>query len=79
MDENFLKVEGNQFIKSKNTGALLTVNKNILIQNEARKKLGQKLNSNNDEINNMKNKIDEISVEINEIKNFLKLLIEKKE
>jgi len=64
MKDNYLKVEGDLYVKDKRTSALLTVNKNVLLQNEARKKLGQKLNSKDDEINNLKSKVEEITNDI---------------
>jgi ACT domain-containing protein len=79
MKNNFLKVEGDQFVKDKRTSALLTVNKNVLLQNEARKKLGQKLNSKDDEINNLKSKVEEITNDIGEIKTMLMLLLKKED
>ena len=79
MENNFLKVEGDQFVKDKKTSALLTVNKNILLQNEARKKLGQKLNGKDEEINKLKEKVNEITYDIGEIKNMLSMLLQKKD
>ena len=79
MSERFLKVEGGNFIKDNKTSALITINKNILIQNEARKKIGSKIKGNDSEINNLKQKVNEITDDISEIKNMLKILIEKKE
>ena len=79
MEDNFLKVEGDQFVKDKKTNALLTVNRNILLQNEARKKLGQKLNGKDEEINKLKEKVNEITDDIGEIKFMLSLLLQKKD
>ena len=79
MKEEFLKVEGGNFVKSNKTKALLAVNKNILIQNEARKKLSGKLTSNDEEINKLKDKMDQMTEDIDEIKSMLKLLIKNKE
>jgi ACT domain-containing protein len=79
MENNYLKVEGDLYVKDKRTNALLTVNKNVLLQNEARKKLGQKLNSKDDEINNLKSKVEEITNDIGEIKTMLKLLLKKED
>lgn len=70
-----LKVEGGQFVKDTKNNALLTVNPVAIQENEARKKLAQKLNSKNDEINTLKNKVDELSNDINDIKTMLKQLI----
>lgn len=79
MKDNYLKVEGDLFVKDKRTNALLTVNRNVLLQNEARKKLGQKLNSKDDEINSLKNKVEEITNDIGEIKTMLSLLLKKED
>jgi septal ring factor EnvC (AmiA/AmiB activator) len=76
---SFLKVEGDQFVKDKKNSALLTVNKNVLLQNEARKKLAEKINGKNDEINILKDKVVEITNDIDEIKNMLKMLLQKKD
>lgn len=79
MKDDLVKVEGGQFVKNRKNGALLTINKNVLIQNEARKKLGQKINGNDAEINNLKTKIEEMSNDMDEIKSLLKTLIHKKD
>lgn len=79
MEKNLLKVEGGQFVKNKTNGALLAVNRNILEQNEARKKLSKKISGNDDEINNLKSKIQEMSNDMNEIKSLLHTLIQKKD
>jgi hypothetical protein len=79
MKDDLVKVEGGQFVKNRKNGALLTVNKNVLLQNEARKKLGQKINGNDAEINNLKTKIEEMSNDMDEIKSLLKTLIHKKD
>jgi hypothetical protein len=67
-----IKVEGNQFMKNTENTALLTVNKAALAENEARKMLASKLNGNNDEINKIKNKVEDLSSDISEIKSMLK-------
>lgn len=79
MKKNFVKVEGDLFVKDKLNGAILAVNKNILLQNEARKKMGKKLNNNDAEINNLKCKIEELSNDMNDIKSLLKTLIQEKD
>lgn len=79
MKKNFVKVEGDLFVKDKLNGAILAVNKNILLQNEARKKMGKKLNNNDVEINNLKCKIEELSNDMNDIKSLLKTLIQEKD
>jgi hypothetical protein len=79
MKNNLVKVEGGQFVKNKTNGAVLAVNRSILEQNEARKKLGKKLSGNDNEINNLKTKIEEMSNDMNEIKSLLHTLIQKKD
>lgn len=79
MENKLVKVEGGQFVKNKTNGAVLAVNRNILEQNEARKKLGKKISGNDDEINNLKSKIEEMSNDMTEIKSLLKTLIHKKD
>ncbi len=79
MDKNIVKVEGDLFVKNKTNGALLAVNRNILTQNEARKKLGKKISGNDAEINTLKSKIEEMSTDMNEIKSLLQTLIQKKD
>jgi len=78
-ERKLLKVEGGQFVKDSKNGAILAVNRNILEQNEARKKLGKKLSGNDDEINNLKTKIEEMFNDMNEIKSLLQTLIHKKD
>lgn len=70
-----VKVEGNEFVKNTNNNALLTVNPVAIQQNEARKKLAEKINGKNDEINRLKDKVDSLSDDISEIKKMLKQLI----
>jgi hypothetical protein len=79
MENRYLKVEGDQYVKDKRTNALLTVNRNVLIQNEARKKLGSKLNDNNHEINSLKTQVNLITNDIAEIKFLLRKMIENKD
>lgn len=78
MNDRYLRVEGDQFVKDKTTSALLTVNRNVLLQNESRKKLGGKLKDNGEEINNLKTKINNLNDDITEIKSMLKILIDQK-
>lgn len=72
-----VKVEGDQFVKDTKNRALLTVNKNVLKENEARKKLSNKLTGQNDEINTLKNKVDCLTKDISEIKMLLTQLVNK--
>lgn len=73
-----VKVEGGQFVKNTENRALLTVNPNVLRENEARKKLASKLNSKNDEINTLKDKVDSLTDDISEIKKMLCQLMNHK-
>ena len=73
-----VKVEGGQFVKNTDNKALLTVNPNVLRENEARKKLAAKLNYKNDEINTLKDKVDSLTDDISEIKKMLCQLMEHK-
>ena len=79
MSEQYLKIEGDQFVKDVRTKAVLAVNRSILMQNEARKKLGEKINGKDVEINNLKRKVDEITGDISDIKEMLKTLLQNKD
>lgn len=72
-----VKVEGGQFVKDTNNRALLTVNKSVLQENEARKKLSGKITGQNDEINTLKNRVDSLNQDISEIKMLLTQLVNK--
>lgn len=72
-----VKVEGGQFVKDTNNRALLTVNKAVLQENEARKKLSGKITGQNDEINTLKNKVDSLNQDLSEIKMLLTQLVNK--
>ncbi len=72
-----VKVEGGQFVKDTTNRALLTVNKAVLQENEARKKLSGKINCQNDEINTLKFKVEGISKDLSEIKMLLTQLVSK--
>jgi len=74
---NFLKVEGTNFVKDTRTGALLMTGRSSLVENEARKKLAQRLNGKNEEINNLKSQVDSLSTDIQEIKSLLTLLLKQ--
>lgn len=73
-----LKVEGGQFVKDTSNKALLTVNPSVLQENEARKKLASRINSKNDEINNLKNEVKNLSSDLLEIKQMLSQLMNEK-
>jgi archaellum component FlaC len=71
----FVKVEGNEFVKNTENNALLTVNASALQQNAARKKLAEKLNGRETEINSIKEQVENLTSDISEIKNMLKQLL----
>ena len=73
-----VKVEGGQFVKNTDNRALLTVNPNVLQENEARKKLASKLNSKNGEINTLKGKVESLTEDMAEIKKMLCQLMNHK-
>lgn len=73
----YLKVEGTNFVKDTKTGALLMTGRSALSENEARKKLVQRLNGKNDEINNLKSQVDSLSTDMQEIKSLLTLLLKQ--
>jgi hypothetical protein len=72
-----LKVEGGQFVKNTENNALLTVDQSAIKQNEARRMLASKLNK-NEEINNLKSKVDSLTNDISEIKQMLQSLMNHK-
>jgi len=73
----YLKVEGSNFVKDTRTGALLMTGRTALVENEARKKLAQRINGKNDEINNLKSQVDSLSTDIQEMKTLLTLLLKQ--
>ena len=77
MTQQFLKVEGTNLVKDTRTGALLMTGRSALAENEARKKLAQRLNGNNDEINNLKSQVNSLSSDMQEIKSLLTLLLKQ--
>lgn len=72
-----LKVEGTNFVKDTNSGALLMTSKSALLENEARKRMGQKLRGKDEEINNLKMKVDDLSSDMKEIKDILNSLLKQ--
>jgi septal ring factor EnvC (AmiA/AmiB activator) len=74
-----VKVEGGQFVKDTNNKALLTVNRSVLQENEARKKLSGKLNGQNSEINTLRTQVDTLARDMSEIKMLLNQLVNNKE
>lgn len=73
----YLKVEGTNFVKDTKTGALLMTGRSALAENEARKKLVQRLNGKNEEINNLKTQVDSLSSDVKEIKTLLTELLKQ--
>jgi uncharacterized coiled-coil DUF342 family protein len=73
----FLKVEGTNFVKDTRTGALLMTGRSALAENDARKKLAQRINGKNDEINNLKTQVDGLSSDMQEIKSLLTKLLKQ--
>lgn len=74
----FLKVEGTNFVKDSTTNALLMTGRGALAENEARKKLGERLNGKNDEINKLKTQVQEMSEDMKEIKELLNALLKQR-
>ena len=72
-----LKVEGTNFVKDVSTNALLMTGRSALIENEARKKLAQRINGKNDEINNLKSQVEVMSSDMKEIKQLLNALLDQ--
>ena len=72
-----LKVEGTNFVKDSSTNALLMTGRSALVENEARKKLSERLSGKNDEINTLKTKVDGLSSDMQEIKSLLNLLLKQ--
>jgi hypothetical protein len=72
-----VKVEGTHFVKDVKTGALLTTSSSVLMENEARKKLASRLNGKNEDINNLKLQVSEMSNDMREIKTLLAALLQQ--
>jgi len=72
-----LKVEGTQYSKDTKTGALLTTSRSVIAENEARKKISKAMTDKNNEINNLKKQVEELSTDIKDIKTLLTQLIQK--
>lgn len=73
----FVKVEGTNFVKDTTTNALLMTGRSALAENDARKKLVQRLNGKNDEINKLKSQVEEMSSDMKEIKTLLTALLQQ--
>lgn len=74
-----VKVEGTNYVKDTETGAILSVSKSVLADNDKRKKLSKQITDRNNEINILKNKVNEISSDMNEIKSILKQILQSKQ
>ena len=62
-------------MKDTNTNALVMTGRTALAENEARKKLAERINGKNDEINKLKLQVNEISDDMKEIKTLLNALL----
>jgi hypothetical protein len=72
-----VKVEGTSFVKDTTTNALLMTGRSALAENEARKKLSQRLSGKNDEINKLKTQVEDMSTDMKEIKTLLNALLQQ--
>ena len=72
-----IKVEGTNFVKDTATNALLMTGRTALIENEARRKLAQRLNGKNDEINKLKSQVQTMSEDMKDIKQLLNALLDQ--
>jgi len=70
-----LKVEGTNFVKDTNTNALLMTGRSALIENEARRKLAERINGKNHEINTLKSQVESMSQDMKDIKQLLNALL----
>jgi len=71
----YLKVEGTNFVKDTKSNALLMTGRNALIENEARKNLSKRLGGKDNEINKLKDQVNDLSSDIQEIKSLLNMII----
>lgn len=71
-----INVEGTQFAKDIRTSAVLTVDRSVLMQNEARKKIAERINVKNESINRLENDVVSLKEDVQEMKMLLKQLIE---
>jgi uncharacterized protein YoxC len=72
-----LKVDGTNFVKDTSTNALLMTGRAGLTENEARKRLADRINGKNDDINNLKVQVHDLSSDIQEIKSLLASLLQQ--
>ena len=72
-----IKVEGTPYSKDTETKALLTTSNDVLLQNEARKRLNASLKGKDSEINKLKTEMQNVQNDMNEIKTLLNQLLSK--
>lgn len=72
-----IRVEGTPFSKDTTTKALLATSNDVLLQNEARKKLSASLKNKDSEINKLKMEMQNVQSEMSEIKTLLNQLLSK--
>lgn len=72
-----IKVEGTPYSKDTKTKALLTTSPEVLAQNEARKRLSASLKGKDSEINKLKSQMENVQIEMSEIKSLLQQLLIK--
>lgn len=75
----YLKVDGTNFVKDSETGAILSVSKSVLNDNLKRKKLSKQMTDKNNEINTLKDNVTKLNNEITEIKSLLTQLLQSKQ
>ena len=71
-----VKVEGTEFVKDTKTTALLMTGRNALAQNDARKKLAERMKSKDESINRLKEDVSGLKQDLHEMKMLLKQLVE---
>lgn len=72
-----IKVEGTPYSKDTETKALLTTSNDVLLQNEARKRLNASLKGKDSEINKLKTEMQNVQNDMNAIKTLLNQLLSK--
>lgn len=72
-----IKVEGTPYSKDTKTKALLTTSREVLAQNDARKRLSASLKGKDSEINKLKSQMENVQIEMSEIKSLLQQLLIK--
>lgn len=75
----YLKIEGSNFVKDSETGAILSVSKSIISDELKRKKLSKQMTDKNNEINTLKSNVSKLNEDINEIKSLLTQLLQSKQ